>query len=189
MARFAYMLFTVIIGAVVAHLAVIALLPFTAPDTAARQLQSALPLSSAAPVDLSAAQEVGDVDLRLDPAFRTIGCQFDISEAPFRVIGNGRVDFWSISILDPLGVSVFSANDRIAPTVGIDLTVLSPNQLRLFRQAPDQRLENSIIVSAEDLTGFAIMRLFEPDESWTELVDAFVASIGCGAISDFGFSS
>ncbi|MEO1747747.1 MAG: hypothetical protein AAFR27_03855 [Pseudomonadota bacterium] len=189
MARLVYMLIIVAVGAAVAHLAVVVLLPITAPKTAARQLQEALPLSHAVPIDLSAEQAAGSVDLRLDPAFRTIGCQFDISEAPFRVIGSGRIDFWSISILDPLGVSIFSANDRIAPTDGIDLTVLSSNQLRLFRQSPDERLQNSIIVSSEDMIGFAIIRLFEPDESWTGLVDDFVASTRCSSIQEFDFSN
>ncbi|MEO1701446.1 MAG: hypothetical protein AAFR71_05275 [Pseudomonadota bacterium] len=188
MGRFLYALLIVSVGAVVAHLAVILLLPVTAPNTAARQLETALPLTLERPVDLSALQASGTLDLHLDPAFRTIGCQFDIGEAPFRLVGDGRVDFWSVSILDPLGVSIFSANDRIAPTPSIDLTVLSASQLRQFRQSPDPRLQNSIIVSSDDRTGYAIIRLFEPDESWKILVDDFVNATVCFPLSGFGFA-
>ncbi|MEO0544378.1 MAG: hypothetical protein AAFY99_11215 [Pseudomonadota bacterium] len=188
MARLFYLFVVIAVGAVVAHLSVIILLPVTAPATAARQLESVLSISASSPLDLSAQQRSGAIELRLDPAFRTIGCQFDVSDAPFRVSGSGRVDFWSISILDPLGVSIFSANDRIAPTTGIDLTVLSRSQLRVYRQSPDPRLQNSIIVTTEETTGFAIIRLFEPDESWRSLIDAFVGSTACGSLEEFGLA-
>ena len=103
-----------------------------------------------------------------------------------RFSGSGLIDFWAVSVLDSFGVSIFSANNRISPTPGVDLAVLSAPQLRSFRQSPDERLANTIVVPSYDLTGFVVVRLFEPDGSWTALVDNFISATSCEPVPNFG---
>ncbi|MEL6922306.1 MAG: hypothetical protein AAFO77_15060 [Pseudomonadota bacterium] len=181
MGRVLYTVALIAMGALVVHFAIIMLLPLTAPDAAGRQLNAAVPEPATAPTNLSELQIDGKLDLGLDPAFRVLACRYSITEEPLRIAGGGRVPLWTLSVLNSRGVSVFSANDRISPTPNIDVALLNANQLRTFRQMPDPALDNAIVVAPGDDDGFVIIRLFEPDNSWTALIDELVASIECSS--------
>ncbi|MEM1376185.1 MAG: hypothetical protein AAGG69_02240 [Pseudomonadota bacterium] len=179
MGRLIYTAALVAVGAAVVHFAIVFLLPTTSPNSAGRQLLEAITEPITTATNLSALEKDGFVNLGLDPAFRVLACRYDVTETPFRMMASGRVPLWTISVLDSAGVSVFSANDRISPSDGVDVAVLNPTQLRTFRQTPDPSLDRSIIVAPGDSTGFVIVRVFEPDGSWASIVDDFATNTTC----------
>ncbi|MEL6437598.1 MAG: hypothetical protein AAFP99_12505 [Pseudomonadota bacterium] len=179
MLRVFYIAVLAIIAAAVVHLAIVLLLPSTSPTTPWRVIADAVDANANAPADLKMLEARQDVDFGLDPAFAHLVCRYDLSSGPMRITGTGDVQLWTFVVITPDGEALFSANDRISPVEGIDVTVLNRTQLRTFRQAPPDELANTIVVPTETDEGYIVVRLFQPDESWSAIADTFAQQIAC----------
>lgn len=114
-----------------------------------------------------------------DPLFRTATCHFDLSEGPVHVTAGGNVPFWSVSIFSGSGVNIFSNNDRTSPANDLDILVINPVDALEFRKNLPAGFERSITVEADIDAGFAVLRVFQPDESWRTIVAGFLQGAAC----------
>lgn len=80
------------------------------------------------------------------------------------------------------GPAFFSANDRLAAGQRLDLAVLNASQLRFVRQSTPTELAGAIIAPADDPRGFAVVRVFVPDETWTGISARFADALECRSL-------
>ena len=74
-------------------------------------------------------------------------------------------EFWSVAVFDRRGRNVYSLNDRSAERSRLDLAILTPVQMAQLRQDPPASLETAIVLELPIDVGFALLRVFVPDDS------------------------
>lgn len=118
----------------------------------------------------------------VDPLFDIAACHFLLSEGPVHLATSTRVAFWSLSIFGEDGISVFSFNDRNASGGGLDIVVATPAEAAELRKEIPEGLENSFLVEARINGGYAVLRAFQPDSSWSGNVARFLRDADCAPI-------
>lgn len=180
MVRWIYTGMVGLFGAVAIHLALVFLVPSQSNRTAYAQLAALAPAHVLVPLTEPFA---GNPPLlRDDPLQRAVACRFDITDAPTRLEADGRVPLWTLSVFDPVGVSIFSISDRTSPDRDVDIVVATPFQaVELRRDAPDA-IEGTVIVETTSLKGLLVLRAIQPDDSFKPIVDAFLTRAACGSM-------
>ena len=159
------------------HIAVVFLVPYFAEHDAWAEVHS---LGADAQFHLlSGASGASAPVAALDPWMLQTVCSFSLADRPVRIRASLTDDFWSIAIFDRRGRNVYSLNDRAAERAQLDLVVLTPVQMAQVRQNPPQSLEDAIVVDLPIENGFAVIRLFVPDESKRAEARAALASADC----------
>ncbi|WP_421852514.1 DUF1254 domain-containing protein [Oricola sp.] len=180
MFRFLYATVIGVVGAGLIHLAVILLLPLFSSNDVWQQIEAQ-----------SQPYEIVRLDGRadrfaaarvFDPNFAVFACRFNLADGVFWIRSPGNIDYWSVAVFDDRGAILFSANDRIAATKAIDLSVALQPQIRFLRQNPKALLENSIMTGAARREGFAVVRIFRPDPSWEPVVERFASQMRCTSL-------
>lgn len=175
MARLLHLILLGLVGAVIVHIAIVLLLPAYTERDVWTQLGARAALYET--VGLSEADP--DLPVVDNPFLAAVACRFDLSEGMTRLVAQGSVPFWSLSVYDRDGLNVFSLNDRSAGGRGPDIVILTPAQMLEMRQALPSLLERSLFVEADIGEGIAVMRVFVPDESWRKRASAFLDSAAC----------
>ncbi len=116
----------------------------------------------------------------LDPRMVQAVCRFDLTRGPIRMEATLPDDFWSVALFDRRGRSVYSLNDRSAERSELDVAVLTPVQMAQLRQDPPESLETAIVVELPIDRGFALVRVFVPDESSLPGAVAALEAADCG---------
>ena len=175
--------YATVIGLVAAgaiHLTVIMLLPAFSSNDVWQQIEA-----ESAPYDVIRLDRRADrftTARHLDPSFAVFACRFDLADGVFSLKAPGSIDYWSVAIFDDRGTILFSANDRIAATRNIDLSIALPPQIRYLRQNPNALIENSIMTGAVRREGFAVIRVFRPDPTWEPVIGRFAAQARCASV-------
>jgi uncharacterized membrane protein len=117
-----------------------------------------------------------------DPMFRVALCHFDLDEGPVRLTASDDPAFWSVSVFSRSGFNLFSNNDRTSPSRVLDLVVANPADANTLKKNMPADLQRSILVEADAGQSFAILRAFEPDGSWRDVVSSFLANARCNPI-------
>lgn len=180
MGKLVYALFVGIVGAALVHIAIIFLVP-----QLSKQDAWAYVVSTGEPYAFNpAVKETGPVkELHLtDPLFRMALCHFDLADGPVRLTASGDPAFWSISVLSANGTNLFSNNDRTSPGRLLDLLIANAADANALKKNLPTGLERSILVEADASQGFAILRAFQPDASWRDVVSAFLRNAQCAPI-------
>lgn len=165
-----------IVGAGIVHIAVLFLLPAYSQNDVWSQL-SANP-QPYTPVRLEA-DASGRAAALSNPFLKAAACQFDLADGVLHLRAQSRIPFWSASVYDRSGLNVFSLTDRAANGPVLDLVVASPAQMSRLRIGPPEELERSVFVETAVEQGFALVRIFVPDETWEDLADAFFGNLTC----------
>lgn len=180
MSKLIYALYIVLVGLVLAglvHIIVILAIPtFAERDAWARLSQKGenWAFQSVAP------PETGSGPLGpTDPAFGSIACRFDLSQAPLVVRAEGQLPFWSASIISKTGRNIYSFNDRTAVGRRLFLIVVTPVQMAQLRTNPPEEAEQAVLVEADMNEGFVLIRSLQEDRSWKERVSDFLNSATC----------
>lgn len=115
----------------------------------------------------------------LDPLFVNGACRVDLRAAPAEITLSGGDRFWSVSLYEPDGASVFSLNDRTAVGGKLDMLVATPAQYTDLQSAGAAGTDQKIVVQspADDLV--ALVRLFAPTRAVQEDVRRALAGAGC----------
>lgn len=100
----------------------------------------------------------------LDPHMALAVCRFTLDQ-PVRLTGELTGDFWSLGLFDRRGRSLYSLNDRSSEGGLLDLAIVSQVQMARIREDPPASLESAIVVELPISSGFAMLRVFVPDES------------------------
>lgn len=182
-----------VVGAGLVHGAVLLLLPVLGQrDAWTRFSAVAQPFAT---VRLDAGGANGVVIPGLDPMFMVAACRFDLTQGPLVVAANGRVPFWSASVIAPDGRNLFSLNDRVRDGGALGFVVLTPAQMAERAVVPPADGETDEPVAATAIfaevrvdQGMVAVRAFVPDESFRGAVEAFLSSLSCSteAVSDGG---
>jgi len=124
-------------------------------------------------------EETGSAISEVDPFFSYGICRFDLEEAGLRLRGPETASFWSASVFDEDGAVVYSLNNRTSIENNLDLLILTPLQGLEMREAQIERFETSVVVEADIENGFVIVRVFQPDDSWTATNRNFLSETNC----------
>ena len=84
-------------------------------------------------------------------------------------------------MFDDLGRIVFSANDRIVASENLDLVIALPLQMRFLQQASRPEFANAVLTEANRSEGFAVLRVFRPDETYEPVVRDFIDRVECAS--------
>lgn len=163
-----------LIGAAIVHIAIILLVPGYAGETLSNHIER-----------LGAANNFHRLESphwnrRADPLMRMSACRFDLSNGPVHISALGQVPYWSLALYTQQGDISFSVNDQVSPVT--DLLIASPLQKILLEQAMPEPLENAVIIPQSADQGIAILRVFQPDDSWSDEVAEFFKSAECRTI-------
>ena len=177
MVRALYAAIVALVGAAIVHITVLLLLPnFSDRDAWARLAEAA---DYYKPVRIDAAAGEVPIVRSLDPLFYASACRFDLSDGPVRVHTPGNVPYWSVSIYNRGGQSVYAFTDRATDTGQLDVVVLSAAQMiETRKQLPDE-VRNSILVEAPVGQGIVVVRSFVPDISWQPTATRFLRNLAC----------
>ncbi|WP_048649470.1 DUF1254 domain-containing protein [Nitratireductor soli] len=169
-------------GAAMVHIAILSLLPIYSERDVWAALAARADLYSTVPLVHSAAGTEGDRPFIDNPLIEASVCRFDLSTGMTRILADGRVPFWSMSIYDRDGLNVFSLNDRSAQQRTLDVVIADPPQTLELRKGLPEALEQSVLVQADVTEGMALVRVFVPDESWRAAVSEFLDSVRCAPL-------
>ena len=64
-------------------------------------------------------------------------------------------------------------------TENLDLVIALPLQMRILRQSPRPEFTNAVLTETNRDKGFAILRVFRPDDTYEPVVRAFIDSVVC----------
>ena len=159
------------------HIAVVFMVPYYADRDAWAQMHQfgrddqfhVLPLPQAGSEPLKS----------LDPWMLHAVCRFSLADGPVRITAALPDDFWSIAIFDRRGRNMYSLNDRSAEHTRLDLAVITPVQMAQLRQDPPPSLETAIVIELPIEEGFALLRVFVPDETKFDAAANAVRSADC----------
>lgn len=166
-----------IVGAGIAHIVILLLVPsFSERDAWSRLAMVAGPNKV---VRLDADIGGTPVVKALDPSFFEAACRFDLSEGVVRIDNAGKVPYWSASVYDRGGENIYSFNDRTATDGSLDFVVVTPAQMIELRKDLPPEFEKSIFVETPIDKGIVVVRAFVPDESWKPTVSRFLDGINC----------
>jgi uncharacterized membrane protein len=115
----------------------------------------------------------------LDPMLEVTACRFDLADGAVHVRSDGTASFWSLSVYNRRGESIFSINDRTAIESLLDTVIATPRQLIDLRKSLAPEVDASIVAEADIEEGFVVLRAFVEDESVRPLVDGFLESASC----------
>ncbi len=124
-------------------------------------------------------EETGSAIAEVDPFFTYGVCRFDLNEAPLKMLGPLTSTFWSASVFDDDGTVIYSLNNRTAINNKLDLLIVNPLQTLELRESQPVEIETSVVIEANIEKGFVIIRVLQPDESWTTGSDEFFSQIEC----------
>jgi uncharacterized membrane protein len=166
-----------LIGAGVVHAAAILLVPqFGGRDLWAR-LQAIAPDGAFTPIEGDTAK-AGAIQPG-DPFARVAVCRFSIAQTPVRITAQGSVPFWSVSVFDRGGNNRYSFNDRSANQNDVDLLVATPLQVIELRRTAPELMAATVLYEGDITEAFAVLRVLEPEPSWTDLAGRFLQSAKC----------
>jgi uncharacterized membrane protein len=153
------------------HIAVVFMVPYYADGDAWAQLDR---FSADDRFQVLSMSEPGAEPLSsLDPRMLHAVCRFSLGASPIRITATLPDHYWSVAIFDRRGRNVYSLNDRSADRTKLDLAVITPVQMAQLRQEPPEVLDTAIVVEIPISEGFALLRVFVPDD--TELGEATTA--------------
>lgn len=167
-----------LLGGVI-HIAIVFMVPYYASKDAWAQMRRfgpdgqfhLLPLPEAGAEALAS----------LDPRMLHAVCRFTLAGGPVRMLVGFPDEFWSVAVFDRRGRNVYSLNDRSAEGSRLDLAILTPVQMAQLRQDPPASLETAIVLELPIDAGFALVRVFVPDDSLLTTARQSLAAADCAA--------
>ena len=179
MTRAVHLLLLGLVGAAIAHIAILLLLPVLSDQDAWARMAARGGLLLPVRLDSSAANAPAPL---ADPFFLLEGCRFDLHDhGVLHVTAGSGAPFWSVSIHDRRGYTAHSFNDRTAAGGRLDLAVATTAQLAELRRELPDALARSTFVEVDNPQGIVVLRAFRPDPTWEPGVEKFLASFACEA--------
>ena len=115
----------------------------------------------------------------LDPLIDAVACRFDLADGVTRIHGDATVPYWSASIHDRAGLTVYSLNDTSSAQGRFDFVIATPAQMVGLRNAMPPELEDSVFIEADVGEGIVVVRTFAPDETWEPAISSWLRGIAC----------
>jgi uncharacterized membrane protein len=167
--------------AVLVHIAIIFFIPLVSQPRIITQLQTLT--QSRDPLILRGDTQIPGLPA-FDPFFRYRVCFYDLNDGAFQLISTGEVPFFSAALLSEDNDVSFFITDRqtINGTLNIEVRAASEQQ-RLSQGPADLSASTAAVpVFVAQSKGYAIVRVFVPDESWSEIGNTFLKNIICQSV-------
>ena len=178
MRRLLYAVAVGLVGAGIVHIVVLLLLPDFSERDAWSRLENRGELYRMIRIDgTPAAAEV--IHRSADPLFYVAACRFDLESGPVHVTAELDLRFWSVSIFNDRGQSIYSFNDRNSSSGALDLAIATPVQMVELRKDLPDAFADSIFVEADLSRGMVVLRLFEPDPGNRQAASAMLDGAAC----------
>jgi len=118
----------------------------------------------------------------LDPKLVYAMCAFDLSDGPAAINGTLPGDFWSVSIVDRKGVSVYSTTNRAGIGSVLDLAVFNKAQSQLLAEQQFEIEQGFLIVQSPSNQVFVTVRLAPPHpEMWSRYAGLLGSALKCAS--------
>lgn len=117
-----------------------------------------------------------------DPHIRSAVCRYDLTDAPIRILADGRVPLWTVAIFNSSSDEIFSMNDRSAIGDGLDLIVATPVEMLQLKRNLSNELDQSVLVESDDADGFVVLRAIVPEQSDEPAARSFLTGASCQQI-------
>lgn len=162
-----------LVGAGLVHIAVIFLMPSSAPASSWKRLSTV--------GDPFLLERVDAILPEADPLFAVASCRFDLSRGPLRLTASGNVPFWSVALINSDGQTAWSMNERngSGSSGDLDVMVVTALQSAEFRRETPPELASTVFARFDDDEGLVILRVFRPDPSFEPVVQNYFESVGC----------
>ena len=165
-------------GAGIVHIAALLLVPHFASNDAWSRISALGPEYGFAIVEPAGEGTAGIIEVH-DPEFTIAACRFDLERAPVHIPAPLGVRFWSVSIFNDRGQSIYSFNDRNSSTGALDLAVATPVQMIELRKDLPDDFDNAIFVEADLAKAMVVVRLFQPDPPSRAAIPAILDEAVC----------
>ncbi|MCB1424690.1 MAG: DUF1254 domain-containing protein [Zhengella sp.] len=165
-------------GAGIVHIAALLLVPHFASNDAWSRIAALGPEHDFALVEPAGRSSSGVIEVH-DPEFAIAACRFDLGGGPVHVTAELDLRFWSVSIFNDRGQSIYSFNDRNSSSGALDLAIATPVQMVELRKDLPDAFADSIFVEADLSRGMVVLRLFEPDPGNRQAASAMLDGAAC----------
>ena len=176
MARFLHAIILGLVGAGLVHIAVLLMVPAHSQRDAWSAMSELSNYNTVTRLDRPGAEPVIS---SIDPLFNVVGCRFDLGEGVVRLLGGGKIPYWSMSVYNRTGQNIFSVNDSSTSGTSMDFVIATSAQMIELRNAMPAEFDRSIFVEADIDEGIVVVRAFTPDESWEDYVTTYLAGLAC----------
>jgi uncharacterized membrane protein len=180
MLKLLYALITGLVGAGIVHISSLLLIPMVSDNDAWSRLSKTTRPGVFTIIDPNS--KIASSMRALDPNFIVGACQFSLENGPVVLNGEGKTDFWSLSIFNKRGENLFSLNDRTSDDGILNMAVVTSLQFIEYKNELSSDLQNSVFAQVDTKVGFVILRAFVPNDSEKENVKAFVESSTCDSL-------
>lgn len=120
--------------------------------------------------------------LGLDPKLAHAICQLDLREGPGVVAGMLPDAFWSISVFDRNGISIYSTTHRAGIGQVLNLGIFDDAQTRLLAEQQFEIEEGLLIVESPTQDVFVSVRLAPPHSTMMPRYKEALDALRCGTI-------
>lgn len=180
MLRLFYAIITGLVGAVIVHISSLLLIPLVSDNDAWARLSTTTKPGVFTIVDPES--QIALSMRALDPNFVVGACQFSLENGPVVLNGEGKTDFWSLSIFNKRGENLFSLNDRTNDNGVLNMAIVTSLQFIEYKNELSADLQNSVFAQIDTKVGFVILRAFVPNASEYTKVKEFVSSSTCDTL-------
>jgi uncharacterized membrane protein len=116
---------------------------------------------------------------RMDPAFVSAVCLYDLRRGPLRVRVPLSPDYTSVSFYTRYGLPYYAINDRAAGRRNIDLMLMTPAQRAALPEDEEITAADRLIVESPSFDGAVLIRALTREQGMLEAVTARVAEASC----------
>jgi len=121
-----------------------------------------------------------DNPLGLDPKLVYAVCEIDLTDGPAAINGTLPDDFWSVSVVDRQGVSIYSTTNRSGIGNTLDLAIFDPTQSQLLAAQKFDIEQGFLIVQSPVDQVFVTVRLAPPHpEMWPRYARVLADALKC----------
>lgn len=116
---------------------------------------------------------------RMDPAFATAACRYNLSNRILRVRVPITSDYISVTFFTRHGLAYYALNDRAAGHRTIDLLLMTPAQRAALPEDEEITAADRLIVESPSMEGIMLIRAFVRERGVLKAIQARLAEATC----------
>lgn len=120
---------------------------------------------------------------RMDPAFLSAVCVYDLSRAALKVRVPTTSDYTSISFYTRYGLAYYALNDHAAGARTIELELMTASQRAALPEDEEITAADRLIVESPTREGMVMIRALVRDRGLREMIRARLAEASCFPVS------
>ena len=119
---------------------------------------------------------------RMDPAFLSAVCVYDLSLAALRVRVPTTADYTSVSFYTRYGLAYYALNDHAAGARTIELQLMTPAQRAALPEDEDITAADRLIIESPTAEGIVMIRALVRERGLRETIRARLTEASCSPI-------